>query len=134
MFCDILNNIFKEECSYAKINETSTVKLRNHKNGIQIQDLFLYRFLYSKKDMTKERICSIINDRNDTHFTRQAFDNKENNVPVSVYTNIFNRILEYSGSINNDDKNTKLIGIDGTYNNDSSMDEMLNMGFFRYNQ
>jgi hypothetical protein len=125
-----LMDIFQSECSYEKINEISDIKMRNRKNGIKLSDLFAYRFLYSKNGMTKERIVSLINNNGELNFSRQAFDSKENNIPVEIYDNLFNKIRTYYNSIYCNTCNFKLIGIDGTYNNDVSMKEMLNMGFY----
>lgn len=125
-----LVNIFKNECTYKKINDVSTSKMRNYTNRLQLMDIFLYKFLYSKKDMTKDRAVSIINNKNGTSFTRQAFESKENNIPLKIYANIFNQIRSYYNSTYNNEVGVKLIAVDGTYNNDSYMNEMLNMGFF----
>jgi hypothetical protein len=130
MLISELVKIFSDECTYKEINKLSTSKMRNRKNGIQLSDLFLYKFLYSKKDMTKERIVSFINNKNNTHFTRQAFESKENNIPLKTYKNLLKRVCCYHNRNCTDETGIKLIGIDGTYNNDSSMNEMLNMGFF----
>jgi len=43
--------------------------------------------------MTKERIVSYINIMNKTNFTRQAFENKSNNVPIQTLLNIFHKLL-----------------------------------------
>jgi len=125
-----LIDIFKNEYNYENINKISAIKIRNRKNGIQLNDLFYYRFLYSQNNMTKEHIVSKINDKNGTHLTRQAYESKENNIPIQIYKNILCKIVRYYNNnyVNKDD--IKLIGIDGTYNNDMFMNENLNMGFY----
>lgn len=124
-----LTDIFNSECNYQKINVISDVKMRNVNNGIQLSDLLYYRFLYSKKETTKEQNTAHINDINKTQFTRQAFDAKENNIPIEIYENILNKIMELYNSLYNSDK-TKIIAIDGTYSNDYITKRSLNMGFY----
>lgn len=128
MLVDILNSIFADECNYKKINKSSKIKLRSNKDGISLNDIFYYRFLYSKKDTKKQQIVSDINHKNNTSFTRQSFDGKENNVPVNAYERILKKVFDYYNT--NNETNIKVIAIDGTYNNDSCMNEILNMGFF----
>jgi len=124
-----LTDIFNSECNYQKINTIGNVKMRNVYNGIQLSDLLYYRFLYSKKETTKEQNTSYINSLNNTQFTRQAYDAKENNIPIKIYENILSKILElYNNSYNND--KVKIIAIDGTYSNDYNIKKSLNMGFY----
>lgn len=120
--------IFTDECDYKKINDISTVKLRNCINGIPLTDVFYYSMMYTKKESTKEFIVSTINGQSKNSFTRQGFQGKEDNIPDKCYENIFNNIRNYY--INNYTTNTgfKLFGIDGTYRNNQKMDEILNMG------
>lgn len=125
-----LNNIFKSEINYKKINENSSVKMRENKGGIKLNDSILFRFLYSKKDMTKERIVSLINYQNKTTFKRQSYEGKENNIPLRTFTNIFHKLQSYYNCNYNEENNFKLIAIDGTYNNGNDRKEMLNMCFY----
>jgi hypothetical protein len=121
--------IFQSECNYKRINKINNKQIRNHNERLQLSDVFFYRFLYSKKDTTKQQIVSHINERNKTNFTRQSFYSKENNIPLQTYKNIFNKIYNYYSSLNHS-KAPKLIAIDGTYNNDINMKDNLNVGFF----
>lgn len=130
MCVKFFNELFTNECNYKNINSISDKKLRNYINGIKLNDCVYSRFLYAKKDITKERIISIINNINGTSFTRQAIDHKENNIPIKMYSNILNKLIEYYNCNYNNENNRKLIAIDGTYNNDINMNEILNMGFY----
>jgi len=130
MCVGILNNIFKNECNYENIKKISTIEIRNYKNGIRLTDCIYSKFLYSKKEMTKDRITSIINNLNNTTFTRQALTHKEDNIPIKMYSNILKKLTEYYNCNFNNTNNNKLIAIDGTYNNDTNMNEILNMGFY----
>lgn len=130
MIIETLVNIFQNEFNYNTINEIRTTKLRNRTNGIQLSDLCYYRFVYSKKDITKQNIVSNINYINKNDIKRQSFDRKENNIPVRIYENIYHKMKSYYNDTYNNKDNCKLIGIDGTYNNDSKMNEIMNMGFF----
>lgn len=130
MISKILTDIVESECNYKKINEIGETKMRNHKDGIPIRDCMFYRFMYSKKDMTKDRIVSLINHINGKLFTRQSYSSKEDNIPLQTYINIFQKIKEYYNCNYNQENNLSLIAIDGTYNNDQKCNEMLNMGFY----
>ena len=120
--------IFQEECNYININKISKVQMRNKNKGIQLHTLFYYRFLYSKNNTTKQQIVSSINYTNGIHFSRQSYEKKENNIPVEIYKNILNKISKYFNDTHNNINNVKLIAIDGTYNNDDKMNEIMNLG------
>jgi len=129
---DIINhvsNVFSNYCNYKTINELSPVKMRNKSDGIQIKDGVLYRFLYSRIGSTKEDVVSDINDLNDTSFTRQAFDRKENNIPLEFYSLLFNEI----SSILNNQSTTiglSLVAVDGVCNNNRKRNVLTNLGIF----
>ena len=125
-----LSNIFSEQCNYKNINKIGKTQLRDIKNGIQLRDAIYYEFRYTKLNKTKEDIVSSINYKNNTKFTRQAFESKINNIPVELYSNLFYNLCNLYNSNYNSGINCKLIGIDGSYNNDKSVNEHLNLGFF----
>lgn len=122
--------MFCNELSYKKLNRFNSVKMRNIKKGIGLIDAVLYKFLYSNKNVTKEHVVSIMNNKNGTHFTRQAFDSKANNVTIVPLENILKNAREffYLNYKNNDD--LRLASFDGTYNNNKSNKESLNMGIY----
>ncbi len=102
-----LNNIFREECSYDNINNIRDTDMRNPKNGIKLADAFLYKFLYAKKNTVKEAITAEINKKYNNinkknnqpkNFKRQAFDQKEANIPVQIYQTILDRLVDYCGT------------------------------------
>lgn len=130
MITNYLNNLFNDMCDYDYINKMNSIRMRNHKNGIQLNDAIKYRFLYSKKDMTKEGATSLINYKKNSKFTRQAIESKEDNIPICAYSNVFSNISKFFNSFNKNDNQTKRTSIDGVYNNDPRMNEILNMGFF----
>lgn len=51
--------------------------------------------MYSITDTTKDKVVSYINQVNQTKFTRQAFEYKEDNIPIEFCLRIFNRIKNY---------------------------------------
>lgn len=106
-----LNNIFNKY-NYSEINKINKIKLRNHKNGVQLKDLLYYNFLCTKKNTTKDQVVSHINKLNNTKLTRQAFYIKNKNITVKVYEDMLNNVLKLCN--NNPDNDVKLIGIDGT--------------------
>lgn len=75
-----LNDIFRNTINYKSINNDK-IRVRDYKNGISLQHAIYYSFLYSKLGATKEAVVSKINSTNNTSFTRQAFDSKNNMNP-----------------------------------------------------
>ena len=128
-------NVFKDCCNYQTINKLSDIKLRNIVGGIQIQDALIYRFLYSEIGSTKEEISDNINILNNTNFSRQSFERKDSNIPLSFYNYILSKICIINNNINTDNNiyladGPNLIGVDGVYNNDHDRNIMLNLGIF----
>lgn len=129
MLLDTILNIFKNECTYEAINKMSDIKLRNIKSGVNLLDAIYYKFSYAKKENTKEKIVSSINYKNKTTLSRQAFEKKENNISLKMYNSILCKLKEcYTDNFI--EGILKLVGIDGTYNNDNERNELLNMGFY----
>lgn len=129
---DIINrvsNVFKTHCNYKTINALSSVKMRCKSEGIRLKDCILYRLLYSQIGTTKEGVVSRINHLNNTSFTRQAFDCKENNIPLAFYALLFDEI---SLILNNQIENIgiSLTAVDGVCNNDRKRKVQTNIGFF----
>jgi hypothetical protein len=123
-------NIFKNNCNYNKINEINEVKLRNKKDGIAITDAILYKFIYSDKNKTKQEVVSKINYLNDTKFTRQAYEGKENNISLQFYKLILNEIIIHYNKIVHSPDDPLFFAVDGTYNSDNKRNIMLNLGIF----
>ena len=113
-----VNNIFSKYINYKYINSISKTKVRNCVNGIELQHAMLYKFMYTNINSTKDLITSQINISTDKEFTRQAYDNKENNIPISIYKDIYNGLVMYYNDNYASNIKEKIIGIDGTYNND----------------
>lgn len=129
MITDIIN-IFKSECNYNKINKIGIKKLRNKENGIKLIDAIYYRFCYTDKSSTKESVTSNINMNNETNFTRQGYDEKENNIPLKTYINIFHKLNTYYNKTFNLD-NIIVIGIDGNpFKRNNKNNQILNMGYY----
>lgn len=122
--------LFKVHCTYNSINKINKVQMRNHNNGIKLADAFYYTFMYSKQGTTKDNIVSTINNKNNTYFSRQAYESKANNIPLEIYLNLLTQIRNHYNFNYVDIDTPKLIGIDGTYNNNVLMEEILNMGFY----
>ena len=124
------NNLFNDATNYDYINKYSSIKLRNNKNGIDLKHCFYYKFLYSKDDTTKDGITSFINNQFDTRFKRQSFDGKEDNIPINIYIDLLKKTNKFVYSLVDNKNDPLTIALDGTYNNDSKMNEQLNMGYF----
>jgi hypothetical protein len=125
-----LNNVFRYICSYNNINKDKK-NIRNFKNGIKLCDAIFYKFLYTDKYTTKDSITSKINLANNNTFSRQAYNNKENNIPLNMYSQLFEHLVAF---INKHFKLNKLdeiiIAVDGTNTNDNEHNIILNMGYY----
>ena len=121
-----LNNLFKSIISYDTINKDG-ICVRNYKNGISLQHALYYNFLYSKLGA----VASKINSANCTTFTRQAFDSKNKNIPLSVFVQLHNAILKLANSVCKESENNKiLLAVDGTNNRNNDHKIMLNLGYY----
>lgn len=127
-----LLDTFNTECTYKSINKYNPIKLRNIKNGITLTDAIYYRFAYSNIQTTKDLVASDINMINKTSFSRQAYEAKDNNIPVKLYSNLLEKISTINNKCNASDK-IKTISIDGSYSRNREFKEILNMGFFDIN-
>jgi hypothetical protein len=123
---DIVSRIFNNK----SINKYSTKKLRYKKNGISLIDAIFYRFAYSQNETTKQTIVSSINFKNNTEFSRQAFEKKDLSVPVKTYQLFFQEIVKLYNNFANSLKINRLVGIDGTYNLNKNHQICLNMGIY----
>ena len=72
----------------------------------------------------------MINSNNNTSFARQSYESKENNIPLSVYSGILGDLNIFYNCNYGNENNMKLLAIDGTYNNDKKMNDILNIGIF----
>ena len=115
-------------CDY--INDLTSKKLRQCKNGLQIKDILLYQFMYSKINVTKDNVCNNINFANKTSIDRTNYYRKENNIPLIFYKNITKQITLFCQDFLKQEN--KVIAIDGTYSNISNK-SVLNMGYYDVN-
>lgn len=141
-FIRTLNNTFKTDCTYNTIKEINKIKeadiatpikvtkMRNIDEGIELMDAIYYKFRYTEKTITKQDIVSEFNYDNKMNFTLQAYYKKESHIPVELYMTISNEITKNYNKYFCKGKEPRLIAIDGTYNNNSNMDEILNLGFY----
>lgn len=116
---DVLNKIsdvFRNYINYDTVNNFSDNKLRNAR--IPLVDFISFRFLYTDKNATYESITSKLND---TNFTRQAYVEKEKNIPIEIYEHLLNKIIEFANNSlnpkqqyidNNEDPDYQLLGVD----------------------
>src|ERR1700722_13143159 len=124
-----LSNIINDVFNYKNINKKNDVKLRNIKNGVTLSDALYYKLLYTDINSTKEEITSKINSCNNKSFDRGSYESKQNNISINIFLELLNKIAKfYNEKICNE--NIKLMGIDGTYNNDNNYNEIMNMGFY----
>lgn len=131
-----LNDLINELFDYKVINSINTKKLRNIEKGITINDILLYKFMYTELDSTKESIVSsinyfnLINKNNNNTFTRKAFESKENNLDVTFYILFYNKIIELYNNSFKSNNDTVFLAIDGVNNNNNEYDVCLNMGYY----
>ena len=128
-----LNDIFKNIHTY---NKTYGSKTRSSK--ISLTNAVYYRFLYSKKDITKQQITSKINFKNNEDIHRTCYDRKENNIHVDVYKHLFDDVVNLHKKIccSNDVNKISIIAVDGTYGNTNidnksgQLETSLSMGYY----
>jgi hypothetical protein len=141
---DKINNIFfnieKITRKFIKI-ESGTVT-RN--TIISFTDTLIYSILYTQHDKTK---TDIVNELNIIHkdkdknviIKRTTIHDKETKIPFDVFIYIFKEIKKLYSDLFEDDQLTKLIAVDGTYNNTNVfnikgyLETSLNLGFFDIN-
>ena len=123
-----ISDIFKNNCNYSVINKNNNKKMRNSK--IKLLDVLSYRYLYSHPQSSKNSNTSLLSFTNKTSFSRQAYDAKEANIPLAIYSNIFNDLSSYYNQLYVDRNKLRLLAVDGTYNRDSNFNEVLNLGVF----
>ena len=56
-----LNKLINEITDYKLINLNNEKQIRNIKDGISVNDILLYKFMYTEQRLTKEAITSHIN-------------------------------------------------------------------------
>ena len=103
-----LNNIFRNTINYKSFNNDK-IRVRDYKNGISLQHAIYYSFMYSKLGATKYTAVSQINSTNGTSFTRQAFDSKNKNIPLSNFTQLHSMILKFANSVCRESENNKIL-------------------------
>src|SRR5919108_4420733 len=124
----VIKNIFKSTINYVTTNKLANINLRN--SHINLLDAFYYRLAYSQLNATKESLVSHLNFINNTTHSRQGFDCKERNIPLALYKLILDQLASYYNTIVRHNFQNTIIAIDGTYSNNFSYDEILNMGFY----
>ena len=127
---DFFSDIINEHFNYKKINSIGETIMRNCKEGIQLTDACFYKLLYTKDKSVKDMNTAKINQLTKLNFTRQAYESKENNIPLDTYKNVLSDIITYYKKNYCSNNTNKIIAIDGTYNNNHQIDDILNIGFF----
>lgn len=128
-----INESFKKHTTYKFVNTFSKTKMRNMSNGITINDAILYKILYTDPKITHSTACDKIGHVNNTFFTRQSYDSKEDNISVEVYKSILEDIKNiYYKQITGKKRKIipKIIAIDGVKNNDNKHNVNSNMGYY----
>jgi len=129
-FVKNMNDFFIKFNDTKKLNKLNS-KLRNSKDGITNTRAMIYKFLYTKLNITKDKCVSNINEKYNTSYLRNAYESKENNISVTVYHHMYDQIKQlYHSLFPGANTDCKLIAIDGTCNTNKNMDVMLNMGYF----
>ena len=107
-----LNQLFKDFEKTIRNDIKNINNISTKKGKISLLDALIYKFNYSKKDITKANIISKYNLSNDTLINRTTFYEKEKLFPLKTYENLI--ITLYDTLFN---KTTKFIAVDGTFNN-----------------
>jgi hypothetical protein len=94
--------------------------------------------MYAQTDITKESVTALVNARrrekniNCKIFTRKAYDSKEKNIPTKCYETLLTEIKKLYCNIckNENIIDPNIIAVDGTNNNTTNYDVMLNLCLF----
>jgi hypothetical protein len=129
IFCNIDTEIKQE------VEQNLNIKTRNR--DLKYTDTLIYKFLYSIPDTTKLYIVSSQNFKNNTSLSRTAYNYRENQIPLSFYTELYKKISTLYKNLMMIKLNEPIIfACDGTFNNTNSKNEKdiletsLNMGYY----
>jgi hypothetical protein len=103
------------------------------KHGIKLHDAIYYKFKYTEINSTKTSITSHINYINNTTFTTQSYDSKENNISNDIYESLFLKTISLYDNICDTKSDIRYIAVDGTNTNDTKYNVIQNMGYFDIN-
>lgn len=87
----------------------------NRNSKITNNELLLFSLLYTRTNVTQQTITTNINLHNKHHFDVSSIVKKLNNVPIDVYSNLFDYVQTYY--IENLKRPVSYIAVDGVYNN-----------------
>jgi hypothetical protein len=136
-----MNEIMNEITT--NIHNYTTVKMRSR--NISIENVLVYKFMYTKLDKTKQHIVSMLNCNTKSNTAcRTSYDRKEQHISITLYENIYLQLIFLYNKLNgiNHTKNVStfpIIAVDGTNNNTNirngkPLEVALNMGFYDINQ
>ena len=110
-----INNIFYNLEKTIRLDIFNKTKINTRINKISFIEAMIYKFKYASINETKQNIINEYNFNNNTSIVRSSFYEKERNISVSIYKNIFFKLGSlYKQLVNNI---TTIIAVDGTYNN-----------------
>ena len=119
-----INKVFNNLSGNIKdeIFDIYNIKVRDSK--LKFNDVLLYKFLYSLPENTKLALVSSINYDNNTSLTRGSFSYRDNQIPISFYTNLYKKISDLYKKLMNIDVNKPIIlAVDGSFNNTNSKNQ-----------
>ena len=109
------NNIFKTiDLDIKKINNTKNIKTRNNK--LRFADALFASIIYTKKDITMDKVVNILNLTYNIDIKRTSLSDKINKIPLLYYEQLFKEfqklhdiLFPFNG--------IKHVAVDGTFNN-----------------
>ena len=129
-----INNIFNNLEKTIRLDIFNKTKINTRINKISFIEAMIYKFKYASINETKQNITNEYNFNNNTSIVRSSFYEKERNISISIYKNIFFKLSSlYKQLVNNI---TTIIAVDGTYNNTKVFNKKgiletnLNLGFY----
>ena len=139
---DTLNEVFSnlENRIMESVEESYKLKgmSKPRRTKISFTNAFIYGLLYTQIDKTKQEIVNelskLIGD--DVELNRTSLHEKELTIPLTFYVGIYEKLTKLYLNFFKDEMITKLIAIDGTYNNTNVhnikgfLETSMNLGFF----
>ena len=109
-----LNTLFTNlnETVKSDVAKALNIKLRDRETSYI--DALLYKFRYSVPNITKQEIVSDMNVKDNKTTNKNSFDYRENQIPISVYKNMFTKVSGlYKKLISINDNDLKEVAVDG---------------------
>ena len=87
-----LNTLFTNLTETVKSDVAKALNIKLRDRETSYIDALLYKFRYSVPNITKQEIVSDMNVKDNKTTNKNSFDYRENQIPISVYKNMFTKV------------------------------------------